>query len=157
MQLQRQHLQQSLHHNWSDFSVELIIGGKTSDNIPYLKLFLQDYKSLFGVETVNAACQKCIYQYHKDLIRKINPMENKSQYLLHKKREGVQLEFGGSVFVTNENITDGYAEKLAKRFKEMNPDFKMDDLFEKYPKETAPKVEQVEAPKAQPTHFKKRK
>ena len=62
-------------------------------------------------------------------------MENKSQYKLHAKREGLQLEFGGSVFVTNENITDKHAEKLIKRFKEINSDFKMEDLFEVYPKE----------------------
>ena len=60
-------------------------------------------------------------------------MENISKYKLHKKREGLQLEFGGSVFVTNDNITDKYAEKLIKRFKEINKDFKMDDLFEVYP------------------------
>lgn len=122
-------------------NVELIIGGKSADNVPFLKLFLLDYKQEFSVETVNASCQKCIVQYHKDFINKFRKMENTSKYLLHKKREGLQLEFGGSIFITNENITDRYAEKLVKRFKEMNKDFKMEDLFEKYPtevKETTP-------------------
>lgn len=84
-------------------------------------------------------------------------MENQSQYVLHKKREGVQLEFGGSIFVSNANLTDDYAEKLVQRFKEINPDFKMDDLFEVYPKETTPKLDQVESPKVQNNNFKKRK
>lgn len=75
-------------------------------------------------------------------------MENTSNYQLHKKREGLQLEFGGSIFVTNENITDRYAEKLIKRFKEINPDFKMEDLFEIYPTETTTKVVE-ETPKKQ--------
>lgn len=131
----------SLHHKWHEMNVELIIGGKSADNVPFLKLFLLDYKQEFSVETVNASCQKCIVQYHKDFINKFRKMENTSKYLLHKKREGLQLEFGGSIFITNENITDRYAEKLVKRFKEMNKDFKMEDLFEKYPtevKETTP-------------------
>ena len=142
-------MQNSWARNWSEFSTELIIGGKTSDNIPYLKLFLLDYKKEFSIENLNAACPKCIYNYHRELVKKYSAMETKSQYKLHAKREGIQLEFGGSVFVTNENITDGYAVKLAKRFKEINPDFKMEDLFEKYPKEVA-KVEQQ-------NHSKKRK
>lgn len=127
----------SLHHKWYEMNVELIIGGKTADNIPYLKLFLLDYKQEFSVETVNASCQKCIVQYHKDFINKFRKMENTSKYKLLAKREGLQLEFGGSTFVTNENITDRYAEKLVKRFKELNPNFKMEDLFEVYPKEIA--------------------
>lgn len=126
----------NLHHKWYEMNVELIIGGKSADNVPYLKLFLIDYKREFSIETVNAACQKCIVAYHREFIKKYSTMENTSNYQLHKKREGLQLEFGGSLFITNENITDRYAEKLVKRFKEINKDFKMEDLFEKYPTET---------------------
>jgi hypothetical protein len=129
-------------------STELIIGGKTADGVPYLKLFLQDYKKEFNVETLNAACQKCIYQYHRDFIKQTSTMENTSKYQLHKKREGIQLEFGGSLFITNENITDRYAEKLIKRFKEINPDFKLEDLFEVYPTNITTEVVE-EAPKKQ--------
>lgn len=129
-------------HKWHEMNVELIIGGKTADNVPYLKLFLIDYKTEFSVETVNAACQKCIVAYHREFIKKYRTMENTSNYQLHKKREGLQLEFGGSLFITNENITDRYAEKLIKRFKEINPDFQMDDLFEVYPTNIA--TEEVE-------------
>ena len=135
-------------HNWNEYSTELIIGGKTADNVPYLKLFLLDYKKEFNIEVVNAACTKCIYQYHKDFIKKTSKMENTSNYQLHKKREGLQLEFGGSIFVTNENITDRYAEKLIKRFKEINPNFKMEDLFEVYPTNITTEVVE-EAPKKQ--------
>jgi hypothetical protein len=135
-QLRLHSLQNSWAHNWADFSLELIIGGKTSDNIPFLKLFLQDYKKEFHVEVVNASCQKCIYHYHKDLINKNRKMENVSNYILHKKREGIQLEFGGALLITNENITDDYAKKLIARFKEIDPNFKLDDLFEVYPKAT---------------------
>lgn len=81
-------------------------------------------------------------------------MENTSNYKLHKKREGLSLEFGGALLITNENITDRYAEKLAKRFKELNPNFKMDDLFEVYPK-AEPVKQEEEAPKV--FHKKKHK
>jgi hypothetical protein len=141
-------MQSSWAHNWSEFSTELIIGGKTADGVPYLKLFLLDYKKQFNVETLNAACQKCIYQYHRDFIKQTSTMENTSKYQLHKKREGIQLEFGGSLFITNENITDRYAEKLIKRFKEINPDFKLEDLFEVFPTEEIKQV--AETPKKQP-------
>jgi hypothetical protein len=135
-------MQSSWAHNWSEFSLELIIGGKTSDNIPFLKLFLQDYKKEFHVEVVNASCQKCIYQYHKDLINKNRKMENVSKYRLHKKREGIQLEFGGALLLNNENITDDYAKKLIARFKEIDPNFKLEDLFEVYPKATPEPTEE---------------
>lgn len=137
----------SLHHKWHEMNVESIIGGNTSDNVSLLKLFLIDYKSEFFVETVNASCIKCIVSYHKEFIKKYRKMENQSQYLLHKKREGLQLEFGGSLLITNENITDRYAEKLIKRFKELNEDFKLDDLFEIYPTET----KETTKPKAKKT------
>lgn len=116
-------------------SVDLIIGGKTPDNVPYLKLFLIDYKKEFNVEVVNAACQKCIYSYHKDFVKKHNPMEANSKYKLLAKREGLQLDFGSSHFINNSNLTDSVAKQLIKKFKDLNPEFKMEDLFEVYPKE----------------------
>jgi len=130
--------------------VESIIGGETSDNVSLLKLFLIDYKSEFFVETVNASCHKCIVNYHNEFIKKYRKMENKSQYLLHKKREGLQLEFGGALLITNENITDRYAEKLIKRFKELNEDFKLEDLFEIYPTEIK-QTKEITKPRAKKT------
>ncbi len=135
---------QNSYHKWHEINVETIIGGKTSDNVSLLQLFLIDYKTEFSVETVNAACPKCIVSYHREFITKYRKMENQSQYTLHKKREGLQLEFGGSLLITNQNITDNYAEKLIKRFKELNKDFKIDDLFEIYPTEVKEVKEDTE-------------
>lgn len=127
---------------WHKISLDMIIGGKTSDNVPYLQLFLIDYKKEFNVEVVNAACRKCIYSYHNDFIKKHTDMSSNSKYKLLAKREGLQLDFGSSHFITNANITDAVAEKLIKKFKGLNSDFKMEDLFEIYPIET-PKAEPV--------------
>lgn len=124
---------------WHTMKLETIIGGKTADNISYLKLFLIDYKNEFHVENVNAACQKCINSYHTEFIKKYTKMENVSKYKLLPKREGLQLEFGSSIFVSNRNLTDEYAETLIARFKAVKKDFKMSDLFEIYPEPTVKK------------------
>jgi len=124
---------------WHTMKIETIIGGKTADNISYLKLFLIDYKNEFHVENVNASCQKCISSYHTEFIKKYSKMENVSKYKLLPKREGLQLEFGSSIFVSNRNLTDEYAETLTARFKEVKKDFKMSDLFEIYPETTVKK------------------
>lgn len=70
-------------------------------------------------------------------------MNNNSQYRLHKKREGLQLKFGSSTFVNNNNITDEYAEQLIKRFKAVKKDFQLSDLFDKYPTEAIDVIEPI--------------
>lgn len=124
---------------WHTMKLETIIGGKTADNISYLKLFLIDYKNEFHVQNVNASCKKCINSYHTEFIKKYNKMENVSKYKLLPKREGLQLEFGSSIFVSNRNLTDEYAEILIARYKAVKKDFKLSDLFEVYPEPTQEK------------------
>lgn len=126
---------------WHKIDIGQIIGGVAPDGSPYLKHFLIDYKKEFSVQVVNASCHKCINEYRHEFVKKYGDMENNSQYRLHKKREGLQLEFGSSIFVTNKNITDDYAEKLIKRFSDIKPDFELSYLFSQFP-ET--KIEIVE-------------
>lgn len=118
---------------WHKIDIGQIIGGVAPDGSPYLKHFLIDYKKEFSVEVVNASCNKCINEYRHEFVKKYGDMENNSQYRLHKKREGLQLEFGSSIFVTNKNITDDYAEKLIKRFSDIKPDFELSYLFSQFP------------------------
>ena len=126
---------------WHKIDIGQIIGGVAPDGSPLLKHFLIDYKQEFSVQVVNASCHKCINEYRHEFVKKYGDMENTSQYRLHKKREGLQLEFGSSIFVTNKNITDDYAEKLIKRFSDIKPDFELSYLFSQFP-ET--KIEIVE-------------
>ena len=128
---------------WHKIDIGTIIGGVAPDGSPLLKHFLLDYKNEFNVEVVNASCHKCILSYQNEFIKKYGDMENTSQYRLHKKREGLQLEFGSSIFVTNKNITDDYAEKLIKRFSTLKADFKLDDLFSHYPKTEIKEIEVI--------------
>lgn len=126
--------------DWTKIDTDTIIGGVAPDGGKYLKSFLIDYKTEFFVEVVNASCPKCIKDYHNEFIKKYGTMENKSQYRLHPKREGLQLEFGSSIFVNNKNITDDYAEKLIEKYSKLREDFTLDYLFSHYPKETKKEV-----------------
>lgn len=55
-------------------------------------------------------------------------MENQSNYRLKEKYNGLPLEFGSSIYVTNANITDAYAKKLLKNYK-------AESIFDVFPKE----------------------
>lgn len=130
-------------YDWHKMNIDVIVGGVAPDGASYLKSFLLDYKQEFNVEIVNPNCRKCLRDYQSKFIKKYGNMENTSKYRLHKKREGLQLEFGSSIFVNNKNITDEYAEKLIKRFKKAKENFKLSDLFDIYPNEVI-EVKEVE-------------
>lgn len=121
--------------NWNDIGISNIISGKNANGVAYLKLFLQDYTALTS-EVVNAGCSKCIAKYFNNYLNLTTMQENKSQYQLRKKREGLPLKFGSSIRVTNKNITDEYAEILIKRFQDKDPNFNLKYLFDKYPTST---------------------
>ena len=126
-------------------NIEKVIGGKTADNTSYLELFLQDYSREFNNTTLNASCKSCLKDYLRKYKLKYNKMENNSNYVLHEKRQGIPLGFGSSVFVTNSNITDAYANKLVEKYKKVQGDeFKMSFLFSKYPAEQIKEVEVIE-------------
>lgn len=131
-------------HKWELYNLENIISSKTADNIPLLKLFLQDYSKLFHTTTLNAGCQKCLQDYLTNYKNKINKMENPnaSNYRLKQKYQNIPLEFGSNIFVNNNNITDEYAEKLLERYN-------AEKIFDVYP--TIEKIEVVEETTEQET------
>lgn len=133
-------------HKWEEYSIDNIIGGKSSDGVSLLKLFLQDYSKLFHTTTtLNAGCQKCLQDYLTNYKNKINKMENPnaSNYRLKQKYQNIPLEFGSNVFVNNNNITDEYAEKLLERYN-------AEKIFDVYPQPTE-KTEVVEETTEQET------
>lgn len=156
-------MQNSLKHKWEDYNLENIIGGKTADNIPLLKLFLQDYSKLFHTSTLNASCQKCLNDYLTNYKNKINKMENPntSQYRLKQKYNNIPLEFGSNIFVNNNNITDEYAEKLLERYNaekifDVYPTIEIEVVEETTNETTETTTENVEQPKEKRTR-KRRK
>lgn len=146
-------------HNWNDYSLQNIIGGKSADGVSLLGLFLKDYSKEFNTKTLNASCRSCISTYLKNYKSKFRQMDNKCDYVLHKKREGLQLDFGSNIFVNNNNITNDRALKLIKRYKKAQGDkFELSYLFEAYPKEEVKEIiVTLEEPKEQPKKKRTRK
>lgn len=125
-------MQNSYKFNWIELDTKDIVSKVTTDGVKYLELFLQDYTKAFN-KKVNAGCGKCIAEYLKEYKQKYRIMENKSNFRLHKKREGIQLEFGSGIHVTNSNITDEYAMKLLKRYYTVHGESAVEILFDIYP------------------------
>lgn len=135
-------MQSSHKHNWLEYDIESIIGGKSSDGVPLLQLFLKDYAKEFNSTTLNASCKRCINDYLQKYKSKITIMDSNCKYVLHKKREGIPLKFGSNIRVNNRNITDEYAKELISKFeKTLGDAFKLDYLFSKYPKEEPKNIE----------------
>lgn len=99
---------------WENESIENIIGGKTSDGVSLLKLFLTDYSNKFNQSNLCATCSNLIAEYHRNWINNLKEMENTSKYRLHLAYEGIPLEFGSSIYVNNANITDEYGAIIFK-------------------------------------------
>lgn len=129
--------------DWKNIGLNLILTGKNSEGERYLKHFLKDYTALTN-EVVNASCVKCITRYFDTYTKLTTMSENKSNYILHKKREGLQLSFGSGIIVTNDNLTDEYAESLIAKYSKQDANFEPSFLFSKYPvKETKVQTETV--------------
>lgn len=126
--------------NWTEYKLESIVGQRKPDGSLLLEEFLKDYANLKGVslDSLQPSCSKCLNDYLKFLKNKIM-QENKteSNYKLQKRYNGIPLKFGSSIFVTNDNITDEYAEIIIGRFLDIyenkEQDFEPSMLFEKYP------------------------
>lgn len=98
---------------WLDKSIEYVIGGKSSDNVRYLKTFLADYVKEFG-GTPNAGCSKCVKDYLTKYKKKLGSMSKATtncDYTLKSKYEGLQIGLTGRT-VNNRNITNELAEEL---------------------------------------------
>lgn len=123
-------------YSWENYSIENIIGGKTADNISYLKLFLTDYSKLFSTK-VNPGCKNCLQSYLQKYKSKIYEMQNDCEYRLQARYNGIPLKFGSSTFINNSNITNEFAEKLMERYTKLyeakGEVFNPSTIFEKYP------------------------
>lgn len=145
-------------HNWLEYDIENIIGGKSADGVSLLELFLKDYAKEFNATTLNASCKRCLVDYLQKYKSKFLIMDSNSKYILHKKREGLPLGFGSNIRVNNNNITDEYAIKLISIFKEsLGDSFTMDYLFSKFPKEEVKNIEVVSEEVVKPIEKKKTK
>lgn len=147
----------SLKHNWNEYTIENIISGKSADGVSLLELFLKDYAKEFNISTLNANCKRCLKDYLDKYKSKKRRMDSNVKYILHKKREGIPLDFGSGIYVNNNNINDEYAKKLIRKFTDILGDkFTMDYLFSKYPKDDVKEVNDSEVKVVKPRRKRKK-
>jgi len=127
--------------DWVKYGKSAIFRDISKDGL--LSKFLKDYKSDFG-GTINPSCSKCLNTYWNKYINSLIMSNEKIEcdYELHKKYDGIQIEFGGEA-VLNATMTNKIAVKLLKT----HPRGAL--LFSKLPKEEVKeiKVEVVEPTK----------
>ena len=103
-----------MYKKWSKYQAAEVRTGTDQNGNRLLVSFARDYKEVFGVDI----CPNCngFNQKFINFLNKTKPMseKKKSGYVLKKTYQNIPLEFGSSVFVNNENMTDEYGAKLLK-------------------------------------------
>lgn len=102
--------------NWSTKSLEEITVGKNTDGSSMLESFLQDYSKEFNDKSLQPSCPSCLRKYYNNYKRKFNTMKSTSNYQLEAKYEAIPLKVGSPIYLTNQNLTDEYAEQLIARY-----------------------------------------
>lgn len=102
--------------DWLVIDKVTIFKGEDESGNRYLNQFLADYKRIFNPDMINAGCQRCLEDYYTNFIKflQMGNSTEKKEYVLKKMYNGIPLEFGSAILVTNANITKEYAEKLIK-------------------------------------------
>ncbi|SOC79821.1 hypothetical protein SAMN06296241_1358 [Salinimicrobium sediminis] len=121
--------------DWREIDKAAIFTGKDENGNRYLSQFLKDYKDTFHPDMINAGCSKCLEDYYQKFIKHLSTMSKKdtnSGYKLRAKYNGIPLEFGSPVQVSNANLTDELAQKLLKNHPAG------EDLFETIPEGNEP-------------------
>lgn len=118
--------------DWRKLDKATIFTGKDENGNRYLSQFLRDYQKTFNPDMINAGCTKCLEDYYLTFIKFLSTMSKpkNSGYKLKEKYNGIPLEFGSPVFVSNSNLTDELAQKLIKKHPAG------EDLFEELPEKT---------------------
>lgn len=103
--------------DWLKIDKDTIFKGNDENGNRYLSQFLSDYKKIFSPADINAGCERCLNDYYQKLIKHLPTMgkdKKKKEYVLKLKYNGIPLEFGSPVLVTNANVNEEYARKLIK-------------------------------------------
>lgn len=115
--------------DWLKIEKVAIFKEKDENGNRYLSQFLADYKRIFNPDVINAGCDRCLEDYYKNFIKHLTMSTTKeeNQYVLKKMYNGIPLNFGSPILVTNQNMKKEYAEQLLKN----HP--RGADLFDKLP------------------------
>ncbi len=103
--------------DWTKIDKVTIFNGKDENGNRYLSQFLRDYQETFHPDIINAGCDRCLEDYYQKFIKYLSTMSKKeiTGYKLKEKYNGIPLEFGSPVYVSNANLTDELAKKLLKK------------------------------------------
>ena len=97
--------------DWTKYKAEDVKNGLDQNGNRLFSLFVQDYIKVFGVD-VCPNCKDFPVKFQNYLNK--TAMSKESKFQLKKMYEGLPLEFGSQVYVTNANITDENALQLIK-------------------------------------------
>ena len=128
---------------WNDKTLEQIVSGKNADGSSSLESFLKDYSRLTKVKlsSLQPGCNNCLQAYYKEYLIKHKSMSKECSYTLQKRYETIPLKIGGAIYLTNNNLTNEYAESLIGRYLDIyeskNEDFNPSLLFSEFPKDWA--------------------
>ena len=103
-----------MYKKWSKYQAAEVRTGTDQDGNRLIVSFAGDYKAVFGADVCpncNGFDQKFINFLNAT---KVMSEKKKSGYVLKKMYQNIPLEFGSSIFVNNENITDEYGSELLK-------------------------------------------
>lgn len=128
--------------DFTQMDISTIARSVTGDGVRYLRLFLEEYTSIFN-ERVNPSCPKCLTAYLEKYKNHFKSMENTTPYRLHAKYENIPLEFGSPILVNNANITTEYAKKLLQHKNG-------ERYFAHIPQEVTPETAEKPKPKRKP-------
>ncbi len=111
--------------DWTKYKAEEVRSGSDQNGSRLFPQFAQDYHKVFQTD-VCPNCKDFPVKFQNFLI-KIKMSQEESNFKLKEKYDGLPLEFGSQVYVTNANITNENALKLLKN----HPKGK--DLFQTLP------------------------
>lgn len=103
--------------DWSNYSIRDIQFKKTKQDIPFLQLFLSDYKALTGAKSVNANCTSCLSAYLQEYKLKTTKMANNKEksFVIHKAYLGAPLGFNTGKFIQTETPNEEEVAQILGR------------------------------------------
>lgn len=103
-----------MFEKWDKYQAVEVRTGTDQDGNRLIISFARDYKEVFGSD-ICPNCNGFDRKFNNFLNKtKLMTEKKKSRYVLKKMYQNIPLEFGSSLFLNNENMTDEYGAKLLK-------------------------------------------
>lgn len=120
--------------DWKNYKADEVKSGFDENGNRLFSLFAQDYQKVFSSE-ICPTCNDFPAKF-QNFLNKTIMSNTESKFKLKKMYDGIPLEFGSNIHVTNANLTDELALQLANKHPRGL------ELFEVYPEGTVIKKNQ---------------